>query len=173
MCDTFDKILKERRCFVCCDANVIPQNIAYPAWPCCSIHEKYGYHSYFMWPFIRRELGYDYTLLLSDMIGKGAFKATLKCNVCDSELTEDEISRIDGIKDKNFYCTQHEEAKPCYATEWAKAWFLWKQENNATRPYDEKSSAFMAFQMWFTGMPYEERIKLVFNGQLIYHYIKQ
>lgn len=119
-------------------------------WPCCIVHSGYKYISYFMIPFLKKELGYPYIDHLNAMQeGSGFLKAKLDCNVCDELLTEDEIGRIKST-DANFYCSKHEEIKFFYSKEWAKAWFLYKQEiNNNAVVSDKSSEEYHRFSEWF------------------------
>ncbi len=122
---------------------------AYPPWQCCLKHAQYGFTSYFMFPFVKRELGLPYLDSLKTMQeGTGFMKAKVECNVCDKPLNEDEIARI-KITNANFYCTEHEELKHCYSKKWAKAWMKYKTKVNPNAISEKWSEDWMKFEELF------------------------
>ena len=143
----------------------------YPGWQCCEKHSKYKHISYFMIPFLQKELGLPYKEELKFMQeGTGAFKFKLNCSVCDKKLTKEEINNIKST-DANFYCKEHEEIKFCFNDIWAKGWFFYKKEINTNAvavKYDEfkYSEDWNKFSKWFLSLSYEQRNNIRINRKL-------
>lgn len=87
----------------------------------CIKHTKYVNISYFMIPYVKKELGY---MKLDQLV-----KMKPKCCVCDNNLTDYEIDNIKST-DANIYCNEHNEVRFSYSKEWSKLWFIYKQEVN-------------------------------------------
>lgn len=144
---------KKYICVICegdASDNIQPEHDAYPGWQCCKKHWEYKYISYFMFPFVKKELGLPYIDALKDLQegAPGFMKAKLDCNVCGESLTDEEIGKIKST-DENFYCTKHEEVKFCYAREWAKAWFVYKKEVNPNAIAVKDSEDWIVFSKWY------------------------
>ncbi len=142
--------------------NANPRFDAYPGYQCCKKHIEYMYIPYFMLPFLRKELGLPYIL-----------KSKIECCVCRKELTEIEVDAIRS-SEANFYCTTHQEVKFIYAFEWARAWFLYKENKNISDTIiTRESKSYQEFNRWFIGLvqnDYDKYRALMFNGKSIHVY---